>query len=874
MQPKATDTPLTLTIMLFGGLSLRQGDRPLACLPPQQTSALLAYLALNLNRTHTREELLAHFWPESEPEKARQNLRQCLHSLRELLEQPPFAPQTILLTTRSSVQLAAEVVRTDVAEFEQLLAAAKRAETPSERIRLLSQASELYRGDLLPGFYQDVFVLEQHRLAEKHLQTLQQLTQELEAQGELEQALHVAHRVALLDPLSEEAACILMRLYAAQRQPSAVLRQYQELEARLIKEFGEPPQEATRLLAKQLQQAAQQPAAIHPGSTLPMAVQTENARVSEADAPPSLLTAAETVSQPSPAPLSSPVLQRGRIPALVAGLTLLLGLFTWASRPRPPALSHIQDVRMPASAEKHISPDTALPDGILAPLPPPHTQVPASARLSDKPSKPVLRMAIPNASLSKSGGDTKKSPNIAQETRPRVVSSSADVSAEEELWTARYDKKPGDKDSEPRALVTDVAGNVFVTGFIRTLKNDVDYLTIKYSPKGQKLWEQRYNGSGNDVDRAYSLALDGAGNVYVTGESDSGKGSGPERLRQLDIVTIKYSPGGKPLWVRRYDGPVNGRDSGWKVAVDGAGNAYVFGVSWGGKAIKDRFEYDYVLLKYDTNGRQQWAKRIEGPGFEQPVPQIMALDRVGNPVIVGYTFDPEIGGRDMTIIKFNALGNSLWTRHFPGAKQGSGSVSCLALDETDSVYVSGYVLTSSTPAGSDFLTLKYDTNGTLLWQRRYDWEGKNNRPFAMVTEPHGGICIVGEVEEARGYSYGIVKYLGDGTWRWSALYHGSARMDSAARHVAITREGDFYVTGHAAYENPNARDSAHTRGDEFATLKYNNEGRVRRLLRYSGTDIRDNIGLFVAVDRADNILVAGQSFGGQTNDLVVIKYRP
>ena len=131
----------------------------------------------------------------------------------------------------------------------------------------------------------------------------------------------------------------------------------------------------------------------------------------------------------------------------------------------------------------------------------------------------------------------------------------------DELWIRRYEPKPGDLDSEPIAMVVDKAGNIYVTGFINTVKTDVDYITLKYAPDGNILWERRYNGTGNDVDRARSIAVDADGSVYVTGDSLGKTGQGSDELNELDIVTLKYDANGKQVGEDRYDGPGHGRDN-------------------------------------------------------------------------------------------------------------------------------------------------------------------------------------------------------------------------------------------------------------------------------------------------------------------------
>ena len=97
------------------------------------------------------------------------------------------------------------------------------------------------------------------------------------------------------------------------------------------------------------------------------------------------------------------------------------------------------------------------------------------------------------------------------------------------------------------AVAVDGNGNVIVTGYSTGIGSDFDYATIKYSSAGVPLWTNRYNGPGNGDDYAFAVAVDGSDNVYVTGNS-TGSGSG------CDYATIKYSSAGVPLWTNRYNG--------------------------------------------------------------------------------------------------------------------------------------------------------------------------------------------------------------------------------------------------------------------------------------------------------------------------------
>ena len=98
-------------------------------------------------------------------------------------------------------------------------------------------------------------------------------------------------------------------------------------------------------------------------------------------------------------------------------------------------------------------------------------------------------------------------------------------------------------------MVLDRDGAILITGRSVGSNSGSDFLTAKYDASGKILWTSHYNGDANDVDRPVSVGVDHAGNVYVAGYSWGGKESG------FDFVTIKYSPNGAQIWVRRYNGP-------------------------------------------------------------------------------------------------------------------------------------------------------------------------------------------------------------------------------------------------------------------------------------------------------------------------------
>lgn len=183
-------------------------------------------------------------------------------------------------------------------------------------------------------------------------------------------------------------------------------------------------------------------------------------------------------------------------------------------------------------------------------------------------------------------------------------------------------------------------------------------------------WVSRYNGNGLDLAR--DIAVDDSGNVYVTGFSD------------FDYATIKYSPDGETLWVRRYNGIGDSSDEATALAVDGNGNVYVTGYSQGSGT-----SYDYLTIKYAPNGDTLWTRRYNGPGNLDDYAQDLALDASGNIFVIGYSAGNGTSD-DFATIKYAPDGDTLWVRRYNGPGNNSDEANALAVDDSGNVYVTGY----------------------------------------------------------------------------------------------------------------------------------------------------------------------------------------
>jgi DNA-binding SARP family transcriptional activator len=183
-----------LQVRLLGGFEARLDSGQELALKGRKTQALLAYLAVAPGLARSRDSLTGLLWSDRAEEQARGSLRQALAELRRALEAMAPSP---LDAGRETVTLDAQAVDSDVADLERLIAEGG----PDS----LSQAAELYRGEMLEGFgaadpaFEDWLAVERSRLGELALAAMGDLLDHLTAASETERAVALARRLLAFD---------------------------------------------------------------------------------------------------------------------------------------------------------------------------------------------------------------------------------------------------------------------------------------------------------------------------------------------------------------------------------------------------------------------------------------------------------------------------------------------------------------------------------------------------------------------------------------------------------------------------------------------------------------------------------------------------
>jgi len=413
-------------------------------------------------------------------------------------------------------------------------------------------------------------------------------------------------------------------------------------------------------------------------------------------------------------------------------------------------------------------------------------------------------------------------------------------------WVQRFNGS-GNHSDQPVAIAVDGSGNVIVTGFSYGNSSGYDYATIKYSNRGVALWTNRYTGIGSSEDKPTAMAVDSNDDVVVTGWLGTGSGS--------SYATIKYSGAGVPLWTNRYNSPWSWADWAAAIAVDHFDNVFVTGRS-GAEDFYLYFRYDYATIKYSSTGVPLWTNCFNGPANGQDYATAAGVDGTGSVFVTGYS---AIGGSlNYATIKYSGEGMPLWTNRY-----GQSAVARdLAVDGNGSVFVTGY----SSGSEVDYATIAYSNTGEPLWTNRYNGpENRDDRATAVVLDTAGNVFVTG-----RSYSfnsaddYVTVKYSSTGVPLWTNRYSWPGNSPDDANALAVDNSGNVCVTGYS-------------RGDgdshDIATIKYSGAGVPLWTNRYDGPGNGDDRASALAVDGSGNVYVTGYSIGGGTDyDYVTIRY--
>jgi uncharacterized delta-60 repeat protein len=326
-----------------------------------------------------------------------------------------------------------------------------------------------------------------------------------------------------------------------------------------------------------------------------------------------------------------------------------------------------------------------------------------------------------------------------------------------------------------QGCAVDSSGNFYIIGYA-TISGSSKVVISKYNTSGVIQWQRSLGGSY--VDRGYGISVDSGGNVYVTGKTPTPNGGGDDH-----VLISKYNTSGTIQWQRTLG--LGAFEEGYSIAVDSSGDVYVTGYTTSQGAGAS----DVLIIKYNTSGTIQW-QRILG-GMTNDFGQGIAVDSSGNVYVGGYTASQGSGAQDILITKYNTSGTIQWQRVLGGSGGDIGYG--IAVDSSGNVYVGGRT-DSQGSGGYDLLITKYNTSGTIQWQRILGG-ASNDICYSVTVDSSGNVYVGGRTisQGAGAYDILIAKYDASGTIQWQRVLGGAG--NDQVNGIAVDSSGNVYITG-------------------------------------------------------------------------------
>lgn len=346
---------------------------------------------------------------------------------------------------------------------------------------------------------------------------------------------------------------------------------------------------------------------------------------------------------------------------------------------------------------------------------------------------------------------------------------------------------------EPNTLCLDNDGNAYLTFMKHCINSTTNYWGIavqKYnSSDGALLWTSevanaQFNAFEWQVKPEY-MTIDN-NHLYIAGTKFEPGVTGSEML----IVKMDFD--GDTIWTRTHKG--SGIYSNSKsVTVDPSGNVYIAGDAWNASI-------DYCVVKFDQNGNLLWEAFYDGQIYNNTdIAEKVIVDDAGNVYVTGYN---QISSNltDIVTVKYDQNGNFQWVQNYGNPEYRSNNAYYLENDASGNLYVGGYSAYEDPypGTGKDYILLKYDASGNLLWDARYDhFNYINDHPFDFDMGPEGNIYICGtSIKSCYPSEFvTVVKYDPQGEFVWnvcvSGLYGTPWQISVIANDELVVAAGAF-----------------------------------------------------------------------------------
>jgi hypothetical protein len=354
-------------------------------------------------------------------------------------------------------------------------------------------------------------------------------------------------------------------------------------------------------------------------------------------------------------------------------------------------------------------------------------------------------------------------------------------------------------------IARDNADNVIVTGYIQ----NQNIYTRKYDKFGNFLWEKTSSsGIQSNYEKPAWVNTDNSKNVFVVGYRYTFSSSSGREYPGA-IVVLKYDASGTLLWKKNITLTVfvnNVVSFSLRSEVDNSGNLYIGTVA----ATPSGF----VLIKLNSNGTTLFTKNNNLNG----VSSFRSMRLKGNRVVLSGngTSGTSTGA---PVIAWDLSGNLLWTATMLGQ-----SANDVEIDGSGNVYVlTSYANQVSAASGQDILIYKLNSSGKQVWKKSYDFGGNDFSTRCTMVSDKLSVIGAGSVNSSY-FDWITFQVNTDGTKLWNMRYDGTTGNDEQPYFISAKANGEVYVTGKGGPLYTQSNGSSYLR---MVTLKYSNKGATK-----------------------------------------------
>lgn len=319
------------------------------------------------------------------------------------------------------------------------------------------------------------------------------------------------------------------------------------------------------------------------------------------------------------------------------------------------------------------------------------------------------------------------------------------------------------------------------------------------------------------------------------------------------FILAKAQTASTPLWTSAF----GLQDTVIKIptAIDSLKQLYVAGSN-----IDSITGADILLTKYNENGDTLWTATFTGTGNHRDQATSIAIDDNYNIILGGFTYTNSTNNYDYLILKYDSTGSLLWTYTYNGTGSGADLVSALTVDGGN-IYLTGASIGTATLF--DYTTIKLNSSGSIMWSNRYNYL-LADVPFDIDIIGSSVFVNGGSQSSLTDWDYAQITYTTSGTATDTIRTSGTGIGFDHATQAVTDAQGYIYITG--TYANAGT-------GLDFRTIKLNQQGIVKWIKTFNNTANQNDQANSLAVDDEGNVYVTGETKNSAGNDdYCTIKY--